>query len=200
MSADKLCKQFGQRSGPTECQSWSGSKAFDTLKECSWKNFFEKDNFEKSQQTTTKAWKLTQYYNNGFCWKKVNQLLFLFFNSLHSGNFFIIFVVCWFFSKSTFRKNSFRNVIRVSNISWTQIKPDILSGLIGVQTVCESYQQMTLGDKELTKKLYFSKNYFRNTIRVSIGLDPDPGPMFCRSWSGSKPFAKIWSADDKSHR
>ena len=29
--ADKLCKQFGPRSGPTECRSLSGSKQFDTL-------------------------------------------------------------------------------------------------------------------------------------------------------------------------
>ena len=33
------------------------------------------------------------------------------------GNFSCFFVVCWFFSKSTFTKNSFRNTIRVSNIS-----------------------------------------------------------------------------------
>ena len=31
-----------------------------------------------------------------------------------------------------------------------QIRPDILSGLIYVQTVCKSYQQTTLGDKEFT--------------------------------------------------
>ena len=30
-SADNLCKQFGPRSGPTTCQSWSGSKPLDTL-------------------------------------------------------------------------------------------------------------------------------------------------------------------------
>ena len=52
-SADNLCKQFGPRSGPTECWSQSGSKLFNTtilfLKE-----FFEKVNFENIQQTTTK--------------------------------------------------------------------------------------------------------------------------------------------------
>ena len=32
-----------------------------------------------------------------------------------------------------------------------QTKPDILSGLIWVQTVCKGYQQMTLGGKELKK-------------------------------------------------
>ena len=57
-SAENLCKQFGPRSGPTECRSWSGSKPFDTLivflKEC-----IKKVDFEKRQQTTTKAWKIT---------------------------------------------------------------------------------------------------------------------------------------------
>ena len=31
---------------------------------------------------------------------------------------------------------------------WIQIRPNVLSGLIWVQTVCKSYQQTTLGDKE----------------------------------------------------
>ena len=30
-SADKLCKQFEPRSGPTKCRAWSRSKLFDTL-------------------------------------------------------------------------------------------------------------------------------------------------------------------------
>ena len=38
-------------------QSWSGSKLFDLLT-VSLKEFFEKVNFEKSQHTTTKAWKI----------------------------------------------------------------------------------------------------------------------------------------------
>ena len=32
---------------------------------------------------------------------------------------------------------------------WIQIRPDIMSGLIWVQSVCKSYQQTTLGDKAL---------------------------------------------------
>ena len=30
VKGDNLCKQFGPRSGLTECQPWSGSKMFDT--------------------------------------------------------------------------------------------------------------------------------------------------------------------------
>ena len=47
-----------------------------------------------------------------------------------------------------FLKNYFKNTILVSN----RLDPDqadILLGLIRVQTVCKSYQQTTLGDKEL---------------------------------------------------
>ena len=63
------------------------------------------------------------------------------------GNFACFFVVCCFFFKSTFSKNSFMNTIRVSNSLDFQIRPDILSGLIWVQTVCKGNQQMTLVDR-----------------------------------------------------
>ena len=53
-SADNLCKQFGSRPGPTFCRSWSGAILFDTLI-VFLKEFFEKVNFEKSQQTTIKV-------------------------------------------------------------------------------------------------------------------------------------------------
>ena len=46
-----------------------------------------------------------------------------------------------FFQKDFFMKDSFTNTIRVSN-SLDQIKPDKMSGLIWVQTVCKGYQQM----------------------------------------------------------
>ena len=35
-------------------------------------------------------------------------------------------------------------------LKWIQIRPGILLGLIWNQTFCKSYQQTTLGDKELT--------------------------------------------------
>ena len=46
-SAGNLCKQFGPRSGPTECRACSGSKLFDT--DSVLKDFFEKINFEKNE-------------------------------------------------------------------------------------------------------------------------------------------------------
>ena len=51
-------------------------------------------------------------------------------------------------STDFFSKNSFR----VSN------SLDVLSGLIWFQTVCKSYQQTTLGDKELKAKIVNLKN------------------------------------------
>ena len=55
-SVDNLYKQFGPRSGPTICPAWSRSNLFDTqmvfLKE-----FLEKVDFEKNQQTTIKSMK-----------------------------------------------------------------------------------------------------------------------------------------------
>ena len=71
---------------------------------------------------------------------------------------------------------------------WIQIRPDILSGLICVQTVCKSYQQMTLeplliapweifhaflSSADFFKIKLYQKNSFRNTIQVSNRLDPD---------------------------
>ena len=62
--------------------------------------------------------------------------------------FFFLSSADFFFSKSIFLKDSFRNTIIVSN-SLIQIRPDILSGLIWVQTVCKGYEQTTLVGKEL---------------------------------------------------
>ena len=51
-SADTLCKQFGLRSGLTECQTWSGSKLFNT--NCITKRIFWKRLLWKKNQQTAK--------------------------------------------------------------------------------------------------------------------------------------------------
>ena len=59
-SAANLCKQFGSRSGPTNCQSYMCIQTVwhsDSVPE----EIFEKVYFEKNQQTTRKAWKITQH-------------------------------------------------------------------------------------------------------------------------------------------
>ena len=70
---------------------------------------------------------------------------------------------CWvifhdFLSSADFFQNQFFLKI-LSGIPpecqtvWIQIRPDILSGLVWVKTVCKSYQQTTLVDKELWMNL-----------------------------------------------
>ena len=68
------------------------------------------------------------------------------------GNFSCFFVVCFFF----FQKQHFGKII--SGIpseyqsDWIQIRTDVLSGLIWVQSVCKGYEQTTLVGNELMKE------------------------------------------------
>ena len=39
---------------------------------------------------------------------------------------------------------------------WVQIRPDVLSGMIWVQSVCKDYEQTTLVDNELIKWWMYS--------------------------------------------
>ena len=60
---------------------------------------------------------------------------------------------------------------------WIKIRPDILSGLIWVQTVCKGYRQTTLGDKELivcTPNHLIATESVRNTVKAR-GLSPCTG-------------------------
>ena len=52
-SSDKFCKHFGPRWGPPKRRAWSRSNLFDTQMLFQ-KEFFEKVDFEKNQQTTKK--------------------------------------------------------------------------------------------------------------------------------------------------
>ena len=53
----------------------------------------------------------------------------------------------FFLSKSTFMKSSFMNTTRLSN-SLDPGQGNVLSGMIGVQTVCKGYQQTILVGQE----------------------------------------------------
>ena len=58
---------------------------------------------------------------------------------------------------------------------WIQIRPDILSGLIWVQTVCKGYQQSTLeksplADKELNTKQLVDTTFWLKPWSFSIWL------------------------------
>ena len=56
------------------------------------------------------------------------------------------------FFKLNFLKILFGNTIRVPN-NWVQIRPDIFSGLIWVQTVCMGYQQKKNSRQELRVRM-----------------------------------------------
>ena len=78
-------------------------------------------------------------------------------SSLRLGKCFIFFVVCCFFQSQLFLK-ILSGIPTECQTVWIQIRPDILSGQIWVQTVCKSYQQTTLGVKECRDVVYSSKN------------------------------------------
>ena len=83
------------------------------------------------------------------------------------------------FFKINFFKKFFQEYNQRFQTVWIQIKPDDLLGLNWIQTVCKDYQQTTVNKTTICLlgclltffKINFSKNYFRNTIRESNGLD-----------------------------
>ena len=59
------------------------------------------------------------------------------------SNFSCLFCRLLMYFINNFFENTFSNTVRVSNILGPD-KPDVLSGLIRVQTVCKCYQQTTV--------------------------------------------------------
>ena len=89
------------------------------------------------------------------------------------GNFSRFFCRLLTFSKITFFLKILSGVPSECQTVWILIRPDVLSGLIWVQTVCKGYQQTILFTIFASCKSTFLKNSFRSTIRVSKSLDPD---------------------------
>ena len=65
------------------------------------------------------------------------------------GNIFHAFCRLQIFFKIIYFEKFFQEYHHSQTV-WIQIRPNILSGLMWVQTVCKGYQQTTLGGKELT--------------------------------------------------
>ena len=63
-----------------------------------------------------------------------------------------------FFFQNYFLEKILSEVSSECQTVWTRIRPDDLSGLIWVQTVCEGYQQKSLVDKELKTREYVLDN------------------------------------------
>ena len=58
-------------------------------------------------------------------------------------NFACFFGCLWIFFLIKFKKKNLSGISSEHQTVWIQIRPDVLLGLIWIQTVCKSYQQMT---------------------------------------------------------
>ena len=85
------------------------------------------------------------------------------------GKFSGFFVICWFSQNQLFQK-IISGIPSEYQTDWIQIRPEILSGLIWGQTVCKSYQQRTLGDKELSSCYVYELLLFPWTDSIKIGF------------------------------
>ena len=68
------------------------------------------------------------------------------------GNFSCLFVVCRFIFQINFFEKILSAIPSKCQTDWTRIRPDVLLGLIWVQSVCKGYEQTTLVGNELTEK------------------------------------------------
>ena len=120
-----------------------------------------------------------------------------------------------------FKINFFRKIL--SGISsecqtvWIKIRPNILSGLVSVQTVCKGYQQMTLGGKELKNyqfclypcQLFFSHvgtisclpvlNHFQAADKVSCSRTKHSFCLFCCFTSQVNSYGHGGTVSSPSH-
>ena len=97
-----------------------------------------------------------------------------------------------FFQNQLFRK-FISEIPNECHKDWIQIRPDILSGLIWVQTVCKSYQQTALEGKELKHHLKFAAEdifkFYVDSFRNYIKLDIPCGLSASRQFTcNAKPY------------
>ena len=78
----------------------------------------------------------------------------IFFSLRVLHNFFIFLSSADFFQNQLFQKLLSGKPSKCQTV-WIQIRPDILSGLIWVQTVCKGYQQAALVGSKLTIQTVF---------------------------------------------
>ena len=131
-----------------------------------------------------------------------------------------------FFQNHLFQKNLSGIQTECQRV-WIQIRPNIVSGLIWVLTVCKNYQQMTLVDKAVTvldcnighykmlitspnncvccrqltfAKFTFFKKFFQKNYQSVKLFGSRSGLTLRRSWSGSKLFCKGYQQTTKITR
>ena len=119
------------------------------------------------------ALQFTPYSWTDFNWKPFSSLrrwlavLAYIFMVTHSLPLGIFLSSADFFQSQLFGKNLSR-IPSECQIVWIQSRPDFLSGLIWVKTVCKSYQQTTLGDKEL----HITHSSLRSLIKIEDTFSP----------------------------
>ena len=111
------------------------------------------------------------------------------FRSLPTGKFCMLFCHLLFFFKINFSGKILFGIPSECQTIWIQVKPDNLSGLIWVQTVCKGYQQMTLIGKDT------HANISRRARGLSFGLSRHLCPYFvCASGECSDETAQMRQA------
>ena len=86
---------------------------------------------------------------------------------------------------------------KLASTGWIQIRPNVLSVLIWVQTVCKGYQQTTLVGADFL--LQNSKHSYSITTRVANRLDPDQARRFtCIFLDPGQNCLQMLPADDTS--
>ena len=95
-------------------------------------------------------------------------------NSLLSpGLFFNVFfcrrLIFFKIIKIIFFQNQLQEYHQCQTV-WIQIRPDMWSGLIWIQTICKGYQQTTLGGKELKRNSEKYNRSYGPCLRLSTTL------------------------------
>ena len=93
-------------------------------------------------------------------------------------NFACFFVASLLFFKINFFEKNISGIPSVCQTFWIQIRPDILSGVIWMQTVCKGYPQTTHGDKGLISanlKSLIDRHFrfFSSSVAVLVCGDGD---------------------------
>ena len=90
------------------------------------------------------------------CRKKLYEELLQF---CPPGKFFMLFCFVRIFFKINFFEKIISGIPSEYQTDWIQIRPDISSGLIWIQSVCKDYEQKTPVDKKL---MVFNYQYAKN--------------------------------------
>ena len=86
------------------------------------------------------------------------------------GNFdcFCCLLIFTFKKSLFFFKNTLSGIPSECKTIWIQIRPDVSSGLIWIQTVCKVYQQTTLVDKGLNSFACLTINLTNQSTNISL--------------------------------